>query len=54
MNVVFFSLELFIFEISLLRECRKLSWISLASVLGIRTLRQEKVGDCNEDRGIAE
>jgi hypothetical protein len=39
-------------ETSLSRERRKSSWIGSASVLGMRTLRQEKVGDCNEDRGI--
>jgi hypothetical protein len=39
-------------ETSLSRERRESSWIGSASVLGMRTLRQEKVGDCNEDRGI--
>jgi hypothetical protein len=32
-------------ETSLSREHRKSSWIGSASVLGMRTLRQEKVGD---------
>jgi hypothetical protein len=39
-------------ETSLSKERKKSSWIGIASVLEMRTLRQEKVGDCNKDRGI--